>query len=122
VLLKYESDVHRRRCRMSRHSSPMRPVRTSSADADERESASLLFARRAERVCGSLRPKAIDALRAVAEIGLSDRSILRDTFLLTPRQERGRKEALGACFDLFFAQPEIVAAFRERSIRGCHSG
>jgi len=51
--------------------------------------------------------ESIDAMRAVAEIGLSDRSILRDTFLLTLAKSEDEKKALGACFDLFFAQPEL---------------
>jgi uncharacterized protein with von Willebrand factor type A (vWA) domain len=50
--------------------------------------------------------ESIDAMRAVAAIGLADRSILRDSLLLTLAKSEDEKKALGACFDLFFAQPE----------------
>jgi uncharacterized protein len=50
--------------------------------------------------------ESIDAMRAVASIGISDRSILRDTFLLTLAKTQDEKRALGDCFDLFFAAPE----------------
>ena len=49
----------------------------------------------------------IDAMRAVAKVGLSDRAVLRDTFLLTLAKSEEQKKALGDCFDLFFAQPEL---------------
>ncbi len=51
--------------------------------------------------------ESIDAMRAVAEVGLSDRSILRDTFLLTLAKSEDEKKALGDCFDMFFAAPEL---------------
>jgi uncharacterized protein len=51
--------------------------------------------------------ESIDAMRAVAEVGLSDRGILRDTFLLTLAKSEDEKKALGDCFDLFFAAPEL---------------
>ena len=50
--------------------------------------------------------ESIDAMRAVAAVGLSDRVVLRDTLLLTLAKSEDEKKALGACFDLFFAQPE----------------
>src|SRR5207245_8844947 len=50
--------------------------------------------------------ESIDAMRAVAQVGVSDRSILRDTFLLTLAKTQDEKKALGDCFDLFFDQPE----------------
>lgn len=45
-------------------------------------------------------------MRAVAKVGFSDRTILRDTFLLTLAKSQDEKKALGDCFDLFFNQPE----------------
>src|ERR1700712_1598183 len=50
--------------------------------------------------------ESIDAMRAVAKVGVSDRTILRDTFLLTLAKTQDEKKALGDCFDLFFDQPE----------------
>jgi uncharacterized protein with von Willebrand factor type A (vWA) domain len=50
--------------------------------------------------------ESIDAMRAVAKVGFSDRTILRDTFLLTLAKTQDEKKALGDCFDLFFDQPE----------------
>ena len=50
--------------------------------------------------------ESIDAMRAVADVGFSDRGILRDTLLLTLAKTEDEKKALGDCFDLFFAQPE----------------
>ncbi|QDW36212.1 VWA domain-containing protein [Bradyrhizobium sp. KBS0727] len=50
--------------------------------------------------------ESIDAMRAVAKVGISDRAILRDTFLLTLAKTQDEKKALGDCFDLFFDQPE----------------
>ena len=52
--------------------------------------------------------ESIDAMRAVEKVGLSDRAILRDTFLLTLAKSEDEKKALGDCFDLFFAQPELT--------------
>jgi uncharacterized protein with von Willebrand factor type A (vWA) domain len=49
--------------------------------------------------------ESIDAMRAVAAVGVSDRGILRDTFLLTLAKTAEEKKALGDCFDLFFDQP-----------------
>src|SRR5215468_9308112 len=49
--------------------------------------------------------ESIDAMRAVANIGIVDRGILRDTFLLTLAKTQDEKRALGDCFDLFFAAP-----------------
>lgn len=50
--------------------------------------------------------ESIDAMRAVAQVGLTDRAILRDTLLLTLAKSQDEKLALGNCFDLFFSQPE----------------
>ncbi len=47
--------------------------------------------------------ESIDAMRAVASVGLSDRTLLRDSLLLTLAKSEDEKKALGACFDLFFA-------------------
>lgn len=52
--------------------------------------------------------ESIDAMRAVATVGFADRTILRDSLLLTLAKSEDEKKALGACFDLFFAQPEPV--------------
>jgi uncharacterized protein with von Willebrand factor type A (vWA) domain len=52
--------------------------------------------------------ESIDAMRAVEKVGLSDRTILRDTFLLTLAKSEDEKKALGDCFDLFFTQPELA--------------
>lgn len=50
--------------------------------------------------------ESIDAMRAVAKMGITDRQILRDTFLVTLAKTQEEKRALGDCFDLFFSQPE----------------
>lgn len=50
--------------------------------------------------------ESIDAMRAVTKVGFSNRTILRDTFLLTLAKTQDEKKALGDCFDLFFDQPE----------------
>ena len=50
--------------------------------------------------------ESIDAMRAVAEVGFSDREILRDTLLLTLAKTQDEKRAVGDCFDLFFNLPE----------------
>ena len=50
--------------------------------------------------------ESIDAMRAVSKVGFTDRTILRDTFLLTLAKSQDEKKALGDCFDLFFDQPE----------------
>ncbi|RXH01690.1 vWA domain-containing protein [Bradyrhizobium vignae] len=50
--------------------------------------------------------ESIDAMRAVAQVGISDRAVLRDALLLTLAKSRDEKLALGDCFDLFFSQPE----------------
>ena len=51
--------------------------------------------------------ESIDAMKAVAEVGFSDRGILRDSLLLTLAKSEAEKQALGDCFDLFFSQPGI---------------
>ena len=50
--------------------------------------------------------ESIDAMRAVADVGFSDRGILRDTLLLTLAKTEDEKKAVGDCFDLFFDSPE----------------
>ena len=45
-------------------------------------------------------------MRAVAQVGLTDRAILRDALLLTLAKSQDEKLALGDCFDLFFSPPE----------------
>ena len=57
--------------------------------------------------------ESIDAMRAVAEVGISDRGVLRDALLLTLAKSEDEKKALGACFDLFFAHPEPRQASEE---------
>ena len=57
--------------------------------------------------------ESIDAMRAVAEVGISDRGVLRDALLLTLAKSEDEKKALGACFDLFFARPEPRQASEE---------
>ncbi|WGS20540.1 MULTISPECIES: VWA domain-containing protein [unclassified Bradyrhizobium] len=59
--------------------------------------------------------ESIDAMRAVAKIGFTDRAILRDTFLLTLAKTQDEKRALGDCFDLFFSQPEPQQDSSEQS-------
>ncbi len=51
--------------------------------------------------------ESIDAMRAVAQVGFSDRGVLRDALLLTLAKSQDEKLALGDCFDLFFSQPEL---------------
>src|SRR6266700_2897542 len=58
--------------------------------------------------------ESIDAMRAVAQVGVSDRDILRDTFLLTLAKTQDEKKALGDCFDLFFSRPEPSQATPEQ--------
>jgi uncharacterized protein with von Willebrand factor type A (vWA) domain len=57
--------------------------------------------------------ESIDAMRAVSDVGFSDRGILRDTFLLTLAKTQDEKKALGECFDLFFNHPEPQQAAPE---------
>jgi uncharacterized protein with von Willebrand factor type A (vWA) domain len=51
--------------------------------------------------------ESIDAMRAVAEVGFSDREVLRDALLLTLAKSQDEKLALADCFDLFFSQPDL---------------
>ena len=57
--------------------------------------------------------ESIDAMRAVQQVGFSDRGILRDTLLLTLAKSEEEKKALGACFDLFFDVAEPAKAANE---------
>src|SRR6184192_1580322 len=86
-------------------SSPRPRVRTSSDRQGMRENLHRFF--RAARGAGvKLSPaESIDAMRAVAKVGFADRTVLRDTFLLTLAKTQDEKKALGDCFDLFFDQP-----------------
>ena len=66
--------------------------------------------------------ESIDAMRAVADVGFSDRGILRDTLLLTLAKTEDEKKAVGDCFDLFFdfprrgsRQPEDAASEAART-------
>jgi hypothetical protein len=52
--------------------------------------------------------ESIDAMRAVADVGFADRTILRDTLLLTLAKTQDEKKSLGECFDLFFEQPALA--------------
>lgn len=54
--------------------------------------------------------ESIDAMRAVAEIGFSDRLVLRDALLLTLAKSQDEKQALSDCFDLFFDHPDMNTA------------
>jgi hypothetical protein len=54
--------------------------------------------------------ESIDAMRAVADVGFADRSVLRDTLLLTLAKSQDEKQALGDCFDLFFSRVEMQPA------------
>src|ERR1700752_5192642 len=68
--------------------------------------------------------ESIDAMRAVSKIGIDDREILRDTFLLTLAKTQDEKRALGDCFALFFSQPEPPpsAPDNDNSERGDEAG
>src|ERR1700744_4286409 len=54
--------------------------------------------------------ESIDAMRAVANVGFSDRAILRDTFLLNLAKTQDGKLAFGEFFYLFFDLPEPLQA------------
>ena len=66
--------------------------------------------------------ESIDAMRAVAEVGISDRGVLRDALLLTLAKSEEEKKALGACFDLFFAHPEPQQADKDKQQTGGAGG
>lgn len=51
--------------------------------------------------------ESMDAMRAVADIGFYDRSVLRDTFLVTLAKSQEEKRLLSDCFDLFFDLPDL---------------
>lgn len=51
--------------------------------------------------------ESIDAMRAVAAVGFTDRALLKDTLLLTLAKSREEKQSLGDCFELFFDHPEL---------------
>ncbi len=77
------------------------------------------FFRAARGVGVRLSPaESIDAMRAVSKVGIADRGILRDTFLLTLAKTQDEKRALGDCFDLFFSQPEPSQATPEQGASG----
>ena len=52
--------------------------------------------------------ESMDAMRAVADIGFYDRSVLRDTFLVTLAKSQEEKRLLSDCFDVFFDHPELT--------------
>ena len=54
--------------------------------------------------------ESIDAMRAVAAVGFDNRTVLRDTLLLTLAKSEDEKRSLGECFDLFFDQPDLADA------------
>src|SRR3954467_8563868 len=94
-------------------SSPRPRVRTSSDRQGMRENLHRFF--RAARGAGvRLSPaESIDEVRAVSKVGFTDRTVLRDTFLLTAAKTQDEKKALGDCFDLFFDQPEPATPTEE---------
>ncbi|BAM91246.1 conserved hypothetical protein [Bradyrhizobium oligotrophicum S58] len=59
--------------------------------------------------------ESIDAMRAVASVGVADRTVLRDSLLLTLAKSEDEKKALGACFDLFFAHVDPAQAQAEEA-------
>ena len=61
--------------------------------------------------------ESIDAMRAVASIGIADRAVLRDSLLLTLAKSEDEKKALGACFDLFFAHVDPAQAQADEAAR-----
>ena len=65
--------------------------------------------------------ESIDAMRAVAKVGFEERTILRDALLLTLAKSEDEKKALGACFDLFFSQPEPSSSDNANSDRDAAS-
>jgi len=82
-------------------------ARQTSSLTPMKENLASLLSRGARSGCAGLSRRKHRRDAGGAEIGLSDRSILRDTFLLTLAKSEDEKKALGACFDLFFAQPEL---------------
>ena len=52
--------------------------------------------------------ESMDAMRAVADVGFYDRSVLRDTFLVTLAKSQEEKRLLSDCFDVFFDHPELT--------------
>src|SRR3978361_339237 len=57
--------------------------------------------------------ESIDAMRAVANVGFSNRGIVRHTLLMTLAKTQDEKKALGECFDLFFDVPKPSQAAPE---------
>ncbi len=53
--------------------------------------------------------ESIDAMRAVAAVGIDDRANLREALLLTMAKSQDDKQSLAECFDLFFAHAEVAA-------------
>src|SRR5438309_8094433 len=97
--------ISRPPCPKSPPSSPRPRVRTSSDRQAMRENLHR-FSRAARGAGVRLSPaESIDAMRAVSKVGFADRTVLRDTFLLTLAKTQDEKKALGDCFDLFFDQP-----------------
>ncbi len=107
VLLKYEADIEAASPQVDDlhcQGSAVQRLRLSSM----RENLHRFF-RAARGVGVHVSPaESIDAMRAVTQVGFSDRAILRDTLLLTLAKSQDEKLALGDCFDLFFSQPELA--------------
>jgi uncharacterized protein with von Willebrand factor type A (vWA) domain len=67
----------------------------------------LRFFRAARGVgCRISPPESMDAMRAVAAIGYSDKAALRDALLLTIAKTQDEKASLAEIFDVFFKTPE----------------
>jgi uncharacterized protein len=67
----------------------------------------LRFFRAARGVgCRISPPESMDAMQAVAAVGYSDKTALRDALLLTIAKTQEEKAALAEIFDLFFKSPE----------------
>ena len=51
--------------------------------------------------------EAIDAHRAVAEVGFADRTLLKDSLVVTLAKSAEEAKRFDACFDTFFARDEF---------------
>ena len=120
VLLKYEADIEAALPQVStlhRQGLASERLRVGSM----RENLHRFF--RAARGAGvRLSPaESIDAMRAVAKVGFSDRTILRDTFLLTLAKTPGREEGAGRLLRPVLRSAGTVAG-RARRQRGGRFG
>ncbi len=57
--------------------------------------------------------ESIDAMRAVSKVGFADRTVLRDTFLLTLAKTQDEKKALGDCFDRLVVAAQYSELLRD---------